>query len=123
MDSRNFGSKMQKMFSYMILQSSKAGCNVFGTAQYFNTVEKRFRDNTSFSCFCNRVKMISPKRYKLILEAKRFIKDTDKLYIQNVFMVKRSYDMITPHFESKKLFIKAEPIFKLYDTTELIGFD
>lgn len=118
MDSRNFGSKRQKMLGYFILQTSKRGCNLYGTAQFFNTIEKRFRENINFTCHCQRV-LLHKGEYREIYNNNRFLVDSKNLYIKNSYMIKKSalYDT----YDIKNFYLKAEPIFKLYDTTELLG--
>ena len=120
MDSRTFASKRQQMLSYFILQTSKRNVNLFGTAQYFNSVEKRFRENTNFMCHCQRV-LKNGNKYLAIQDNARFLVDSDKLYIKNSYMIKKSGLFET--YDIKHYYLKAKPIFKLYDTTELLAID
>lgn len=137
MDSRNFGKKLNKLFSYFVLQTSKRDVHLLGTAQYFNTVEKRFRENANFKVFCSRVvlkKVINKQRtgitsiYEDVTSNLRFLKDItsvdrDNLYIKLSFVIKCMVDGITPSFNIKNYYLLAKPIFKLYDTKELLAIE
>jgi len=120
LDARSFSGKLNKLFSYFVLQTSKRDVHLFGTAQYFNTVEKRFRENTNFMVYCARV-VLKDGTYYEIMDKKRILK-TDELYIKNSFMIKDSNSFI-PEFTNKVYYLNAEPVFKLYDTRELLGVD
>lgn len=120
LDARSFSGKLNKLFSYFILQTSKRDVHLFGTAQYFNTVDKRFRENTNFMVFCNRYELDN-NIYKPITNKGRII-NSNNLYIKNSFMIK-SNDSIFPNYENKNYYLKASPIFKLYDTRELLGVE
>jgi len=122
LDSRNFGKKSNKIFSYLLLQSSKRDVHILGTAQYFNTVDKRFRENIKFKCYCNRVIKNINGEFNLIETDKRKLdkKFNDKLYIQCFYFIKKGY--FGKNFVNKQQYIRASPIFNLYDTTELLDF-
>lgn len=118
LDSRSFSGKKSKLISYLILQSSKRDTHIFGTAQYFNTVDLRFRDNITFMCYCFRVQKVG-NEYIDIPKGKRILDNSDNLYIKNVFLLRQNYDKFT-----KKIFyLKAKPIFKLYNTKEIMGLE
>jgi hypothetical protein len=51
----------------------------------------------------------------------RMIK-TDNLYIRNNFLIKKP-NYLSNDFTNKTFFIKASPIFKLYDTKQLYGLE
>lgn len=118
-DSRSFGSKANKLFTYFLVQSSKNSVNIFGTAQYFDTIEKRFRNNTSFKVFCTRVNKIN-NSFIPIESNIRKLEDSSRLYIRNCFLIKTIKDF-EMKIRQKIFYIKAEPLFNIYDTTELIN--
>ena len=122
LDSRNFGQKSSKIFSYFLLQTSKRNVHLLGTAQYFNTVEKRFRENCNFRVFCSRVIKKDNKYYDVSTNL-RFLKDTKNLFIAMNFIIRKSLDGITDSFIAKRFHLQAEPMFKYYDTTELLGIE
>lgn len=123
LDARSFGKKASKLISYLLLQTSKRNVHVFGSAQRFNTVEKRFRENTSFMCFCERVmKNPKDKLFYHIPSKLRILPDTSQLYIKNNFMIRDS-DGIHDEFRGKTYYLKAQPMFKEYNTRELLGVD
>lgn len=121
LDSRNFGSKKQKIMSYLLLQTSKRDIHLFGTAQMFNTVEKRFRENCNFMAFCSRVSYVANNNYRPINDTNRFLVDSDKLYIKMVFMIKRSIESLQEYYDRKTYYLKAKNMFNVYDTRELIN--
>ena len=123
LDSRSFGSKSSKLISYFLLQTSKRQTHLFGTAQYFNTVEKRFRENCNLKVFCSRV--IYEKETDRFLEItgkERFI-ETKNLFIRMTFLIKRTIYGMVEYDDIKKKYLKAETIFNLYDTTELLDLE
>lgn len=122
MDSRSFGKTFNKLFSYFVLQTSKRSVHLFGTAQYFNTIDKRFRDNVNFMCYCQRMQQIGNNMYP-VTDKIRILKHNNKLYIKNSFLIKDSFDGLFPTFANKNYYIRAEPCFKLYDTKELLGLE
>lgn len=122
LDARNFGREFSKMFSYFLLQTSKRDVHLLGTAQYFNTIEKRFRENTSFLCYCQRKRKIEDE-YFTVEEQSRFIKDPENLYIKLSFIIRSSIDGLLNHNKVKTFFLKAKPIFDLYDTKELLAIE
>jgi len=122
-DSRNFGSKGNKIFSYFVTQSSKNDVHIFGTAQFFNTIEKRLRNNCTFKCFCNRYyKDIENNTFTPITKKVRFIENQNILYIKNSFLIK-TISGLNETIRQINYFIRAKPIFKMFDTKELIQFD
>jgi len=122
LDSRNFGKKTNKIFTYFLLQTSKRNVHLLGTAQYINTIEKRFRENLNFMTFCQRTLKINSK-YKEVTNNLRFISDNKNLYIKLNFMIKRLIDGILLSYDIKSFYLKAQPIFKIYDTTQLLDIN
>lgn len=124
-DSRSFGSKTVKIFTYFLLQTSKRGVNLFITAQYFNTLEKRLRENTFFQCFCNRV-LFNKKTesFNEVMDNERFLtkEENKNLYIKQSYLLKRNIDGIIPSYYGKIFYLKtSDKIFNLYDTRELLA--
>lgn len=121
-DSRNFGRKFSKIFSYFVLQTSKRNVHLLGTAQFFNTIDKRFRENTNFLCYCQRMAKFE-NEYRAIANNVRFLDNNMDLYIKNNFIIRSSIEGMFNHNQSKSFYLLAKPIFKLYDTTELLGIE
>lgn len=122
LDSRNFGKKTNKIFTYFLLQTSKRNVHLLGTAQYINTVEKRFRENLNFMVFCSRV-LKTKEGYKELSTKLRLIKENDNLYIKMNFLTKKLTDGIHLSYEAKTFYLKAKPLFNLYDTSQLLAID
>lgn len=123
-DSRNFSTAKNKIFSYFILQTSKRNVHLFGSAQMFNTVEKRLRENANFKAYCQRVLYDDKtKEYYDPDTQLRFIKDDRNLYIKLSFIIKKYMNDFTEGAELKTYFLKAKPIYNLYDTTELLDIE
>ena len=121
-DSRSSASKSNKIFSYFVTQTSKNDVVLLGTAQYFNTVEKRFRDNVNNIIYCNRVLKTKYKGFKDIKQNKRFLpnKINDKLYIK-MLLIRKYINGISESINKKTLFLKANRFYNLYNTKELIN--
>lgn len=120
LDSRNFSKNKNKIFSYFLLQSSKRDVHIFGTAQYFNTVEKRFRENIKFQCYCNRVYKNEFGEYAFVESEDRELteEENEKLYIKLNFIIRKQ-----DTYNVKEQYLKAKPIFNLYDNRELLNID
>jgi len=123
LDSRSFGSKTNKLITYFLLQTSKRDVHLFGTAQYFNTVEKRFRENCNFKVYCSRVIYSLELKKYLDISTKNRIIDDKFLYIRMTFIIKRSIMGMLDFDDVKNKYLKASNIFKLYDTRELLDLD
>lgn len=122
-DSRNFSSKDNKIFSYLVLQSSKRNVHIFGTTQEFMNIELRLRTNCNIKTFCNRYIKYGEGEFKEVKSNIRNLNKimNDKLYIRCLIMNKR-IEGINTVIDKKELFIKAKPLFDIYDTRELINF-
>lgn len=118
LDSRSFGTKTNKLLTYFLLQTSKRNVHLLGTAQYFNTVEKRFRENCNLKIYCSRTTK-KDGNYVDVHSSKRKIPGKD-LYIRMTCVIKRSLLGLVDFDDIKTRYLKAEPIFSLYDTTELL---
>lgn len=97
-DSRRSSSNINKIMSYFFNQTRKTGVDIYYSTQFFSQVDKRLRFNTE--------KFVLPKS----------IKKDKKLYIL-IEICNRDLKLL------RKIIIKAEPIFNLYDTDEIIKFD
>jgi hypothetical protein len=122
LDSRNFSRGINKVLSYFLLQTSKRNVHLFGTAQYLNTIEKRFRENAGFQCFCMRVLKYKDGTTVEVKDRLRFI-DSDNLYIKQNFVTKTMQQGIIPVYQVKTFLLKAKPVFDMFDTTQLLGID
>lgn len=123
-DSRGF--MKNRHITYFVLQTSKRDVHLFGTAQFFNTIELRLRDNTNFRVFCERVYKIENDNnitYLPIKNYDRFLQDSDNLYIKLNFINKTLIHGVIEDFDMTTAYLKAKPIFNLYDTTELLGLE
>lgn len=122
-DSRSSISKKNKIFSYMILQTSKRDINLFVTAQFFKTLDVRFRDHCFFQCFCDR-HIYYKDKYISLKTTNRILSDNmnEYLYIKNTFYVanENTFNMT---LATKKFYIKAKPVFNLYNTREVLAID
>ena len=52
LDSRNSGSKRNRVISYFLLQTRKKGCHLYYTTQRFHQIDKRLRDNSDVLIQC-----------------------------------------------------------------------
>lgn len=119
-DSRSFGAKGSKIFSYFLLQTSKRNVILLGTAQRFNTIDLRFRENCQFKCYCNRT-LKFPNHYEFILSDVRKLSNEEnkQLYIKQSFIITTNdYDRIYTY--KNEFYLKASDYFGKYDTTELL---
>ena len=118
MDSRSFGKASNKLFSYFILQTSKRGVHLFGTAQFLNSIDLRIRDNIKNLVICDRVIKENGK-YAEVQNNNRFLENSENLFIKNTFVTRKAYSDAQ---DITNFYIFAKPVFKLYDTQELIDF-
>lgn len=118
MDSRNFGRKSSKIQTYFLLQSSKRSVHVLATAQIFNSVEKRFRENSSFQCYCNREMLNPDGSYTDVDDVNRIV-PSQNLYIRQNFLKRKVEFGIATNYTIQTFHLKASPVFALYDTKQL----
>jgi hypothetical protein len=117
-DARNSASSRNKIFSYFLLQTSKRNVHLFGTAQYFETIERRFRKHCIFKCYCERYIKNSSGKFEILDKINRYL-DGDiisNLYIRNQFIINQGENNI----KISEYFIKASRMFDKYDTTQLL---
>jgi len=99
MDSRQSGTKKNRIISYFITQSRKRNIVLIYTTQQSHQIDKRLRSNTDYFIKCEN---LSPKDAKKDIFIKWTINDMEG---------------------HKKVFImKADPYFELYDTHQMIDF-
>lgn len=96
MDSRTSMKKRNRVFSYFITQSRKRNLIFYWTSQRFGQIDKRLRENTDYLFECKKYKSGN----KVIIRASMTDMDSGK---------------------TKKITLKANPIFKLYDSHEIIN--
>lgn len=101
-DSRNFGNKGNKDFSYFIQQIRKRNIHILATTQYVNTVELRFRQHIDIVCYPNF--------------------DKDRLLCRCYYF---DISLLEDDLEEVKItpvmvVFNAKQIFPLYDTNEML---
>ena len=115
-----------KIYTYFLLQTNKRGVNLYYTAQKFNTIDKRFRENTGLICVCNSM-IYNPKKKKF-----NFIQNlsnrllTKEQQDNHYILIEKRYIINSGIYTSmriKKEILLAKPIYKLYDTQEVIKID
>jgi len=99
-DSRNFGSKENKDFSYFIQQIRKRNIIILGTTQYTASIELRFRQHID------------------VVACPHFDKYT-KLCIVKYYDLTSLEDGLS-YIKPVTLCFDAMPIFKLYNTNEML---
>jgi len=124
-DSRQSGTKRNRIYSYFMLQTNKRDVNLYYTAQNWHTVEKRFRDNTA--CIYSVVPMIRKPDGELVPRidfSNRLVpkKLHDSFYI-GVTKIMRVSIGVTQQIFTKKYLLKASDMFGLYDTKQIIHIE
>lgn len=122
MDSRRSFSKNNQIFSYFLLQTSKRNVHCLSTSQYISSVEKRFRENLTFQCFCERVIKNDDGLYYEVGKVNRKLSkaENERLYIKNAYL-KKVNNMFDYKVKLNIVYLKAKPLFDFYDTTELLA--
>jgi DNA helicase HerA-like ATPase len=98
-DSRSSMSRKNKIISYFITQSRKRNIILIYTTQNAHQIDKRLRTNTDYIIQCRN---LTPKAKK-------------DVYIE--------WTITDPNDQTRTFIMKADPIFKLYDTHQIIDFD
>lgn len=127
-DSRNFGKKSNKIFSYFLTQTSKRDVVLLGTTQVLQQVELRFRQNCDFQCFCQRELLIpntKPQQYIILHDMRRKLpSEMDEfLYIKMNFYVRHIIGLDNFVNDLKIHHLKAKPIYPIYNTRQLFTID
>lgn len=102
-DSRNFRDGKNISFSYFIMQVRKRDIIILGTAQYADSIEKRFRQNLDF--------VASPYFYE----------DSNLCIVQYYdITILEDLDFNPNSFRPACVVFEADDIFQLYDTYEML---
>lgn len=101
-DSRNSGSKRNKIMSYLFTQTRKRNVRLFYTTQFFHQIDKRLRSNTDIFIRCKK---------QIIM------KDGEEQVYINLLIYNRITDKVT------NMRYLANSIFEYYETSEIINWD
>lgn len=114
-DSRDSQKKDNKLASYALLQSSKMNWNIYTTCQTENQDDSRLRNNAHFRTECKRV-FKDVLGYHNIISEERILPDNVNEYLY----IECKREKLTPSglINLPKMYLKAKPLFKLYDTIE-----
>lgn len=123
LDCRN--SQENTIGTYFFLQSSKDDSYIYLTAQHNEQNERRIRKNLHRITNCSRV-LYKNKKFVAIDCEDRFLDEEhgydkdiiDNLYIECVNFKRIIVSMFSDLIPDNKVYIKAKPIFKLYNTKE-----
>lgn len=108
LDSRASMGKKRRIITYFLLQTRKRNVRLLYTTQFFHQIDKRLRDVSDIVVYCTNM--------------------TDKSSLVNddkqIYLMRESYrpaemgalDLI------KREVIHANPLFKLYDTRQMVSF-
>lgn len=115
------GSQQNKVATYFFNQSSKDDTEIYFTSQHASQIDKRIRNNLHKLTQCSRVLRINNK-FVNISDENRFLPKQyqDKLYIKCVEFKRVNLGLISEMVYHKTIYIRAKPIFKLYNTSERI---
>lgn len=120
MDSRR--AIQNVIFTYFFNQSSKDDSQIFLTSQHNTQLDKRLRQNMHKVTSCSRV-LLKKGQFEPINEEQRFLNDDqqNQLYIKAVEFKRVTMGFFSTVRPYSMKYIKAQPIFKLYDTTQKIN--
>lgn len=107
LDSRSSMQKKNKMITYFILQTRKRNVRLLCTTQHLHQIDKRFRDTIDILVFCRNM-----SNQTSIVNGEQ-----KEMYIQNEFLFQWGEQ------PPRKRLLYANPIFPLYDTSEMIGYE
>lgn len=99
LESRTSGNRANRYLSYILYQSRKKGFNFILTIQNISALEKRFREQADTLVICRNNQLA--KRFEYFIYRKDFI----------------NYTRAVRYLPWKK----AEPYFRLYETTEVVN--
>jgi len=107
--------------TYFFNQSSKDDSRIYFTSQHNKQNDSRLRDNLHKISVCNRCILINGK-FKLIDSEERFLdkKYIDILYIQITEYKRINYYGTSDLIASKRHYLKAKPLFNLFNTRQKI---
>lgn len=121
-DSRSSSTKENKLFSYLVLQSSKRDVHIFGTTQEFQNIEVRIRTNCNIRIFCNRYFYINKKYYPVKTNKRKLTEYENNILQIGCLFLRKRIEHINMVVDKEEFFIKAKPLFNLYNTRELVNF-
>lgn len=107
-DSRSSMEKKRKGITYFILQTRKANIRLLYTTQHLGQVDKRLRDTTDILVFCRNM----TNKTSLVAD------DSVDVYIQQEFVYQWRENM-----KPAVKVIYANPVFKLFNTKEIVSFE
>lgn len=107
--------------TYIFNQSSKTDMQIFFTAQHNGQIDRRIRLNMHRITSCSRAILLDGK-FHAIDEENRFLSEEmqENLYIKVIDFKRINVSVYTDLRPQRPYYIKAKPIFSLYDTTERI---
>lgn len=107
-DSRSSMEKKRKIITYFILQTRKSNVRLLYTTQHMGQVDKRLRDTTDIICMCSNLSNKSS-----------LVKDKGR----PVHILQQSVFQWRDEMKPRKKVLYANPIFSLFDTTEMIDME
>ena len=108
LDSRSSMNKKNKSLTYFILQTRKRNVRLLGTSQHLHQCDKRLRDTIDIIVFCRNLS----NQTSTVADAslKTFIQQ------ESIYQWKEGA-------APKVKVIHGNPIYPLFDTREIVGFD
>lgn len=107
-DSRGSMEKKRKGITYFILQTRKRNVRLLATTQHPHQVDKRLRDSVDILSFCSNMS----NKSSLVKDLKT-----------PVYIMQQSVFQWREGMKPKVRMLKANPIYDLYDTKEMIDMD
>lgn len=107
--------------TFFFLQSSKNDAQIYLTTQHNHQIDRRIRENLHKITQCSRCVKIDGKYYSLN-EEQRFLTENlvKKLYIKAQEFKRVNKGFITEIQAGPKYYIKADKVFELYNTRQII---
>lgn len=114
-------SQANTVATYFFNQSSKDDTEIYFTAQWLKQIDVRMRQNLHRITQCSRV-ILENNKFKPISEEIRFLSPyyQNILYIKTIDFKRVTFGNLTQLAPQKPRYIKAKPIFGLFDTTQKI---
>lgn len=122
--SRSSMSHSNILGSFFFLQSSKGDTFIYLSSQDNSQNEKRIRDNQHLITICSRRLLINGNLVKISDE----LRDVGEKYYDKLFISFKTYSQVMRGIQKElklkeKGFLKAQPIFNLYDTERKVKHD
>lgn len=120
LDARRSSADINLLSSYFFLQSSKDDTHIYITSQKAEQLDLRIRDNCHKFSKCSRVYRTKNNEFLTINSGRRKLppKINKDLYIEVQNFKQYSVGFETPLLPYKVVYIKAEKLFNLYDTSK-----